>query len=55
MMSQWVQNQPVLVQISAAKRLRDRAERDARQAGEACVNAARVVAAIAALRSGVAA
>ena len=55
LMNQWVQNQPVLVQISAAKRLRDRAERDARQAGEARVNAARVVAASAALRSGVAA
>jgi chlorophyllide a reductase subunit Z len=43
----------VLLQISAAKRLRDRAERDARHAGEARVNAARVVAATAALRSGV--
>jgi len=55
LLNQWVQNQPVLLQISAAKRLRDRAERDARQAGEARVNAARVVAATVALRSGVAA
>jgi chlorophyllide a reductase subunit Z len=37
-----VDAQPVLVRISAAKRLRDRAERDARQAGEALVTAARV-------------
>jgi chlorophyllide a reductase subunit Z len=55
LLDHWVQSQPVLVQISAAKRLRDRAERDARQAGEARINAARVVAVIAAIRSGVAA
>jgi chlorophyllide a reductase subunit Z len=30
--------QPVLVRISAAKRLRDQAERDARDAGEAEVS-----------------
>ena len=34
--------EPVLVQISAAKRLRDRAERQAREAGEDCVTGARV-------------
>jgi chlorophyllide a reductase subunit Z len=37
-----VDAQPVLIRISAAKRLRDRAERDARAAGEARVTAARV-------------
>jgi chlorophyllide a reductase subunit Z len=37
-----VEAQPVLIRISAAKRLRDRAERDARRAGEAAVTAARV-------------
>jgi hypothetical protein len=46
----------VLVQISAAKRLRDRAERDARRrAASVRVNAHGVVASVAALRSGVAA
>ncbi len=49
-LADWVQQQPVLVQISAAKRLRDRAERDARAAGESAVNAERIVAA---LKSGV--
>ena len=34
LLDEMVRAQPVLVQISAAKRLRDRAERDARQAGE---------------------
>jgi chlorophyllide a reductase subunit Z len=34
--------QPVLVQISAAKTLRDRAEHDARAAGELRVTAGRV-------------
>jgi chlorophyllide a reductase subunit Z len=47
-----VQAQPVLVQISAAKRLRDRAERDARQAGEERVTAERVARARAALTQG---
>jgi chlorophyllide a reductase subunit Z len=42
----------VLVQISAAKRLRDRAERDARRAGEQRVTAQRVTKARDALRLG---
>jgi chlorophyllide a reductase subunit Z len=33
LLNEFVQTEPVLVQISAAKRLRDRAERDARQTG----------------------
>jgi chlorophyllide a reductase subunit Z len=37
--------EPVLVRISAAKRLRDAAERTARQSGESSVSAARVRAA----------
>ncbi len=55
LLGEYVQTEPVLVQISAAKRLRDRAERDARRAGEARVTVARVNAAREALRQGVAA
>jgi chlorophyllide a reductase subunit Z len=40
-----IESQPVLVQISAAKRLRDQAERRAREAGEDEVNEAHVAAA----------
>jgi chlorophyllide a reductase subunit Z len=47
--------EPVLVQISAAKRLRDRAERDAQRAGETTVTVARVTGARDALRQGEAA
>jgi chlorophyllide a reductase subunit Z len=50
-----VRTEPVLVQISAAKRLRDRAERDARRAREERVTVQRVNATRDALRQGVAA
>jgi 3,8-divinyl chlorophyllide a/chlorophyllide a reductase subunit Z len=42
LLNEYVRTEPVLVQISAAKRLRDRAERDARRAGEERITAARV-------------
>ena len=42
LLDEYVENEPFLVRISAAKRLRDRAERDARQAGEERVTVARV-------------
>jgi chlorophyllide a reductase subunit Z len=44
-----VEREPFLVRISAAKRLRDRVERDARQAREGRVSAARVAQSLAAL------
>jgi chlorophyllide a reductase subunit Z len=47
-----VEAQPVLVRISAAKRMRDRAEQEAREAGEAQVTAARVARCGEALRQG---
>jgi 3,8-divinyl chlorophyllide a/chlorophyllide a reductase subunit Z len=52
LLNELVETEPVLVQISAAKRLRDRAERDARRAGEASVTAERVAQARDALRHG---
>jgi chlorophyllide a reductase subunit Z len=47
-----VANEPYLVRISAAKRLRDRAERDARLAGEERITVARVACARAELAGG---
>jgi chlorophyllide a reductase subunit Z len=38
----YLESQPILVRISAAKQLRDRVERDARAAGEERITAARV-------------
>jgi 3,8-divinyl chlorophyllide a/chlorophyllide a reductase subunit Z len=53
LLAQWVEAQPVLVRISAAKRMRDRAEQDARSAGEGRVTPVRVQRSLAALRTGV--
>ena len=55
LLDDYVDAQPFLVRISATKRLRDRAERDARQAGEGGVNAERVRRALATLAEGLAA
>jgi chlorophyllide a reductase subunit Z len=52
LLGEFVETEPVLVQISAAKRLRDRAERDAKREGEERVTAARVAKSRDALRQG---
>jgi len=52
LLGEFVETEPVLVQISAAKRLRDRAERDAKRDGEERVTAARVAKSRDALRQG---
>ncbi len=52
LLSEFVATEPVLIQISAAKRLRDRSERDAKRAGEERVTAERVARARDALRQG---
>lgn len=54
-MDRYVENEPFLVRISAAKRLRDRAERDARYAGEDRVTLLRVRSAMGAATAGSAA
>jgi 3,8-divinyl chlorophyllide a/chlorophyllide a reductase subunit Z len=48
----WVDDQPVLIRISAAKRLRDGAERAARAAGETTITLARLTRARAELMAG---
>jgi len=52
LLEQHVEAQPFLVRISAAKRLRDQVEQDARAAGEERVDAARVEASLCALTKG---
>ena len=52
LLDDFVRNEPVLVQISAAKRLRDRAEREARRAGEERITAERVAHAHGAMKHG---
>jgi chlorophyllide a reductase subunit Z len=52
LLADFVNSEPVLVQISAAKRLRDRAERDAKRAGEARVSAQRVARSREAMKQG---
>jgi chlorophyllide a reductase subunit Z len=52
LLNELVQTEPVLIQISVAKRLRDRAERDAKRAGEPRVTVARVERARDSLRQG---
>ena len=54
-LEEYVENQPVLVRISAAKRLRDRAEQWAKEAGQERVASSHVENAQAALREGKAA
>ncbi|MBM3377729.1 MAG: chlorophyllide a reductase subunit Z [Betaproteobacteria bacterium] len=51
-LAELVAAQPVLIQISVAKRLRDRAERDAREAGEDSITRERLTAAYEALYAG---
>ena len=52
LLDELLEQQPVLIRISAAKRMRDRAEREARRAGEIEVTAARVARARSALTDG---
>ena len=50
LLDDYVESEPFLVRISAAKKLRDRVERDARQSGEDRVTASRVSQSLATLR-----
>jgi 3,8-divinyl chlorophyllide a/chlorophyllide a reductase subunit Z len=52
LLDEYVEKEPFLVRISAAKRLRERAEWDARQAGEPKVTAARIARSMAVLAEG---
>jgi chlorophyllide a reductase subunit Z len=52
LLERYIENEPFLVRISAAKRLRDRVELEARSAGESRVTAPRVARSLAALASG---
>jgi chlorophyllide a reductase subunit Z len=52
LLEKYLETEPVLVRISAAKRIRDRAESDARRAGEDTVTADRVARSRAALKEG---
>ena len=52
LLNDYVETQPFLVRISAAKKLRDRVERDARQAGEDRVTAERVTHSLALIKEG---
>jgi chlorophyllide a reductase subunit Z len=52
LLEKYLETEPMLVRISAAKRIRDRAEQDARLAGEETVTAARVTRSRAALKEG---
>jgi chlorophyllide a reductase subunit Z len=54
-LDRYIETEPFLVRISAAKRVRDRAERDARYAGEERVTAARVLKSLGAATAGSAA
>ena len=51
-LQEYIESQPYLIQISAAKQLRDRVEREARQAGEERVSRDRVARILAALKEG---
>jgi len=52
LLDQYVETEPFLVRISAAKRARDRVEQDAKRAREGRVTAARVAASLAAMAAG---